>query len=151
MTSSKHGNDSGGAGATDPQYAEGYRGEKKLDTHPTESEVQAAESASGSRSANDPNRKGAHAHDHEARIEHPGEERDGGHRLFENRTQHDEGERNSEKGRRDRDLQRHDHDAREFQGHEGHADAPGGASDGDTANIKNTGKGGGNRSDADRA
>jgi hypothetical protein len=45
---------------------------------------------------------------------------DGDHRLFENRQQHDEAEKNSEKNRLSRDINRHDHDRRDFP------DVPGG-------------------------
>ena len=44
----------------------------------------------------------------------------GAHRLFEDRQQHDEAEKNSEKTRLSRDINRHDHDREEFQ-------VPGGA------------------------
>ena len=82
---------------------------------------------------------------HERFIAHPGPNNDGGHRLFENRTQHDDAEQGSERNRRDLDQQRHHHAPDEFQGRD--------ARDGGTGrhdNIKQTGRGGGNRSDEDR-
>ena len=39
----------------------------------------------------------------------------GEHRLFEDRQQHDEAEKNSEKTRLARDIDRHDHDREDFQ------------------------------------
>ena len=44
----------------------------------------------------------------------------GENRLFEDRQQHDEAEKNSEKTRLSRDINRHDHDREDFQ-------VPGGA------------------------
>jgi hypothetical protein len=44
----------------------------------------------------------------------------GRHRLFEHRTQHDEADLNSDKNRLEKDIDRHGHDAGEFQ-------VPGGA------------------------
>ncbi|MEJ7811145.1 MAG: hypothetical protein WKG32_12100 [Gemmatimonadaceae bacterium] len=40
---------------------------------------------------------------------------EGEHRLFEGREQHDEGEKNSEKTRLSKDIQRHHHDREQFQ------------------------------------
>jgi hypothetical protein len=48
-------------------------------------------------------------------MENPGCNRDGGHRLVENRLQHDEAEKNSEKNRMVIDAQRHGHDREGFQ------------------------------------
>ena len=67
------------------------------------------------RAANDPNRFGKRA---EAAAEpHEGDfpEHDGRHRLFEGREQHDEADKNSEKTRLERDIDRHGHDRDEFQ------------------------------------
>jgi hypothetical protein len=100
------------------------------------------------RAASDPRADGSDADDHERLIANPGANSDGGHRLFENRTQHDDAEKNSEKNRRDIDVRRHDHDAQEFQNRGGHAGSV--HHHDDPANIKSTGHGGGNRSDADR-
>lgn len=100
------------------------------------------------RAAHDPRADGSDADDHERLIANPGPNNDGGHRLFENRTQHDEAEKNSEKNRRDIDMQRHDHDHEEFQGRGGHAGSP--HAPDHSASVKSTGQGGGNRSDEDR-
>ena len=97
------------------------------------------------RAAGDPHADRTDADDHERLIANPGANNDGGHRLFENRTQHDNAEQGSERNRRDRDLQRHGHAADEFQGHD--------AREGGTGRpdaVKQTGRGGGNRSDEDR-
>ena len=45
-------------------------------------------------------------------AQHPA---DGGHRLFEQREQHDEADLNSEKNRLNRDIQAHDHVRENFQ------------------------------------
>ena len=98
------------------------------------------------RTANDPNRDGKRAgHDaeqHERMIANPSFENDGRHRLFENRIQHDDAENDSEQNRRDRDVERHGHDAAHIQGHTA-ADRSG------DATIKNAGHAGGNRAKAD--
>ena len=98
------------------------------------------------REAHDPNRGGkGSGHDaelHDRMIANPSDQNDGGHRLFENRTQHDEAEIDSEQNRRDRDVERHGHDTSKFQGHTA-ADRSG------DATVMNTGEGGGNRADTD--
>lgn len=98
------------------------------------------------REANDPNRGGKDSgHDaalHDRMIANPSAENDGKHRLFENRTQHDDAESGSEQTRRERDVERHDHDRSKIQGYSA-ADHHG------DATVKTTGEGGGNRSDAE--
>lgn len=100
------------------------------------------------RAAHDPRRDGTDADDHERMLARSPADADGGHRLYENRTQHDEAEKNSEKNRRDIDMQRHGHDHEQFQGRGGHAGSAHGHDE--PARVKSTGQGGGNRSDEDR-
>ena len=88
---------------------------------------------------------GSSAEVHDRTLDNGAPVHDGGHRLFENRTQHDEAEQGSERNRRDRDQQKHHHAADEFQGRDAHE---GGVGRPDV--VKQTGRGGGNRSDEDR-
>jgi len=71
----------------------------------------------GKREANDPNRHGKKSGDaadrHEREIGDP--EHDGRHRLFEERKQHDEAEKNSDKNRLIKDVDKHGHDREQFQ------------------------------------
>ena len=81
-----------------------------------------ADHSASKREANDPNSAGKHAakaaepHDHDL----AGGAHDGKHRMMEGREQHDEGDKNSDKNRLIKDIQRHGHDKEQFQ-------VPGGA------------------------
>lgn len=147
MGKPKHSDDTRGEQKGAQQHGEHEHGEK------TRSAIKAGINNDGrqletrsQREANDPNRGGkGSGHDaelHDRMIANPGSENDGGHRLFENRTQHDEAESDSEQNRRDRDVERHDHDRSQIQGHTA-ADRVG------HATVKNTGEGGGNRAKTD--
>ena len=78
------------------QHAEGQHGEK-AHSHLVD-EIQ---------SEGRPERADVEQRDLRRADEHPA---DGGHRLFEGRKQHDEAEKNSEKNRREIDVERHGHD-----------------------------------------
>lgn len=148
-----------------PKHSDDHRGEQKgaveRDDHGDKAyearkaeisdhgQQRGGEHGRSERAASDPRSdSGSDADAHERLIANPGPNNDGGHRLFENRTQHDEAEKNSEKNRRDIDMKRHDHDNEEFQGRGGHAGSP--HAPDHSAHVKSTGQGGGNRSDEDR-
>ena len=149
MGKPKHSDDTRGEQKGAQEQAQGEHGAK------THSAIKAGINNDGrrletrsQREANDPNRGGKQAgHEaelHERMIANPGLENDGGHRLFENRTQHDDAEKHSEKNRRDADVKRHEHDPESFQGRAGHSGHPATTPD-HSATIKSTGEGGGNR------
>lgn len=149
MGKPKHSDDPRGEQQGAQTHAEGDHGDKSYSARKAEINNDGRQLDTRSqRAAHDPNRGGKEgggaAQKHDQLAEHPGFEPDGGHRLFENRTQHDEAEQGSERNRRDRDVARHAHDGGHFQGHSD----PGGRPEPDT--VKNTGRGGGNRSDQDR-
>lgn len=154
MGKPKHSDDPRGDQKGAQTHAEGQHGDKAYQARKAEinnAGRDAGDAGDGEpRAAHDPRRDGSDAELHERKIAHPALERDGGHRLFENRTQHDEAEKNSEKNRRDIDLRRHDHDSAEFQGRSGHSGHPAATPQDGVTNIHSTGQGGGNRSDADR-
>lgn len=151
MGKPKHSNDPRGEQKGAQPHAEGQQGPKAREaflagiSDHSRRDAEAEES----RSARDPRADGSDADDHERRIENPDLNRDGKHRLFENRTQHDEAEQGSERNRRDRDVNRHGHDREEFQGHGGTGHAENGTTE-RPDRIRNVGQGGGNRSDEDR-
>ena len=149
MGKPKHSNDTRGEQKGAQDHAEGDHGDKSYSARKAEINNDGRQLDTRSqRAASDPNRGGnAAGHEaelHERMIANPSFENDGGHRLFENRTQHDEAEKNSEKNRRDIDMQRHGHDPDEFQGRGGHSGHPAVTPD-HSASIKSTGEGGGNR------
>ncbi len=157
MGKPKHSDDPRGEQKGAQQHAEGQHGPKayearkrEISDHDQQRGGQAARDAV--RAANDPrNADGSDGHLHEQFIEAQGQDRDGGHRLFENRIQHDHAERQSEKNRRTIDVERHGHEREQFQiphGRETHQALP---QDPPEGTVKSTGTGGGNRSDADRA
>lgn len=148
MGKPKHSDDTRGEQKGAQQQSEGDHGAK------THSAIKAEINNDGrriethsQREANDPNRGGkGSGHDaelHERMIDHLGDQNDGSHRLFENRTQHDDAEKDSEQNRRNRDVQRHDHDRSHVQGHDASERS------GHGATVKNTGEGGGNRAKTD--
>ena len=118
MGKPKHSNDSRGDQKGAQQHAEGQFGPKALEAKRAEIADHSRRDTSG-RTERDPGASAnGEAEAHERMIANPEFEADGRHRLFENRDQHDEAERGSEWTRRDRDIERHDHDPRKFQGHE---------------------------------
>lgn len=150
MGKPKHSDDTRGEQKGAQQHDEGLHGDK------TRSALKAQINNDGrqletrsQREANDPNRGGKQAgHEaemHERMIADPTGANDGGHRLFENRTQHDEAERSSEKNRRVIDVERHEHEPDAFQIPGGHTSHPASPSH-HSAKVKSTGDAGGNRS-----
>jgi len=97
----------------------------------------------GKREANDPNRHGKQsgeaAHAHEAEI--GDSEHDGRHRLFEERKQHDEAERKSDKNRLVKDVEKHGHDQEQFQVPGGRDVHPALGKDGPDETLNSPGKG----------
>lgn len=148
MGKPKHSDDSRGEQKGAQTHSEGDHGDKSYSARKAEINNDGRRLETHSqREANDPNRggkKGEHeAAQHDRMIANPGYENDGGHRLFENRTQHDEAEQDSEQNRRNRDIERHGHDASQFQGHDASERS------GHGATVKNTGDAGGNRANSD--
>ena len=151
MGKPKHSHDTRGEQQGAQDHAEGDHGDKThaaLKAEINNQDDRVTDSYS-QREANDPNRGGKGSDGHEAElhdrlIANPGYENDGGHRLFENRIQHDRAEHASEQNRLDQDVERHDHNTAVVQGR----DAPGHSNQ--HATVKNTGEGGGNRAAADR-
>lgn len=98
--------------------AEGQHGEKTRSRLKEQiNDEGAREETHSKREANDPNRHGKRtgtaAEPHEKELNFP--ESDGRHRLVEGREQHDEADKNSEKNRLSRDIDRHGHDREQFQ------------------------------------
>jgi hypothetical protein len=151
MGKPKHSDDTRGEQKGAQRHAEGQQGPKAHEAFLAGISDHSRRDGAAQRDTNDPRADGSDANDHERRIANPALERDGGHRLFENRTQHDEAEKNSEKNRRDIDMRRHGHDNDEFQGRGGHTAHPASGEQDHSANIRSVGQGGGNRSDEDRS
>lgn len=155
MGKPKHSNDPRGEQKGAQQHAEGQYGPKAFEAKKHEVAYGGADREPNPREANDPRsgqgraEYGSDSALHERKIGDPAGQRDGGHRLFENRTQHDEAERSSEKNRREIDVARHDHDRDHFQVVAGNERHPAAAPDG-RVQVKSAGDGGGNRSDEDR-
>ena len=135
MGKPKHSNDPRGEQTGAQQHDEGQYGPKAFEAKRAEIADQSGARRQSERAESDPGaRAGGEADLHERKIENPEFEADGRHRLFENRKQHDEAERGSERNRRDADIERHGHDKTKFQGHERER--------GDVT-IRSSGKGGG--------
>jgi hypothetical protein len=145
MGKPKHSDDPRGEQKGAQRHAEGQQGEKTREAF-----LAGISDHSRHEADDDPQARGDNKHEHERRIENPAANRDGGHRLFENRTQHDEAEKNSEKNRRDIDMRTHGHDSEEFQGPGGFTAHPRSGDQHHSANIRQVGQGGGNRSEEDR-
>ena len=96
------------------------------------------------REAHDPNRHGKQsgaAHEpHDQAL--AGGESDGRHRLYENRKQHDEADKNSDKNRLGKDVDRHHHDRERFQLEGGRENHPALPADGSGDTIKSPAQGG---------
>ena len=151
MGKPKHSDDPRGEQKGAQTHAQGQHGPKAYEARKAEINTRAAEREDRpQRAQHDPRASGGEAAAHERMMADPSLNRDGGHRLVENRLQHDEAEKNSEKNRMMRDAERHGHDRERFQvpgGREAHPRA-GGHGEGRT--VKAGGQGGGNRSDEDR-
>lgn len=102
--------------------ADDHHGKHAHGTEHDTDESGSADSSASKREANDPNSAGKHAakaaepHNHDLE----GGASDGKHRMMEGREQHDQGDKNSDKNRLIKDIQRHGHDKEQFQ-------VPGGA------------------------
>ncbi len=145
MGKGKHSTDTRGEQKGAQQHGEGQYGPKAYEAKRAEIADHSRTHGESGRDAADPNNDGkrhGEAELHERMIANPEFERDGHHRLFENRTQHDEAERGSERTRRDRDVQRHDHDPEKFQGLGPNGGGEAESRRADTT-ILNAGKGGG--------
>jgi hypothetical protein len=91
-------------------HAEGQQGAKtRARLEQQINDEGAREETHSQREANDPNRFGKRARTAAEPHEDDFPESDGRHRLFEGRQQHDEADKNSEKTRHARDVDRHDH------------------------------------------
>ena len=108
MGKPKHSNDRRGEQKGAQQHDEGQHGPKAFEAKWAE-----ITDHSGHPSATRENDPGNAAR-HEREMHDPSM-RDGRHRLVEERKQHDEAERNSEKNRLINDIQVHGHDRGEFQ------------------------------------
>ena len=106
-------------------HAEGQQGAKTRSRLKQQiNDEGAREETHSQREANDPNRFGKRAQTAAEPHEDDFPESDGRHRLFEGRQQHDEADKNSEKTRLERDIDRHGHDAEQFQVHKGKENHP---------------------------
>jgi hypothetical protein len=151
MGKPKHSDDPRGEQKGAQAHGEGQHGPKAYEARKREisdhDQQRGGQAGQSERAQHDPRAgDGSDAELHERKIANPELERDGGHRLFENRTQHDEAEKNSEKNRRDIDMRRHDHDNEQFQGRGGHSGHPEVTPDDARSTVHSTGQGGGNRS-----
>ncbi|MDF1502999.1 hypothetical protein [Roseisolibacter sp. H3M3-2] len=147
MGKPKHSDDPRGEQKGAQRHAEGQQGEKTREAFLAGISDHSRRGGGGDQ---DPQARGDNKEEHERRIDNPAANRDGGHRLFENRTQHDEAEKNSEKNRRDIDMRTHGHDPQEFQGRGGFTAHPQGGDQHHSASVRSVGQGGGNRSKEDR-
>ena len=125
MGKPKHSNDPRGEQKGAQQHDEGQYGPKAFEAKWAEITDHSGSRKDSERAANDPRGSGdGDAALHERIIANPEFNADGRHRLFENRKQHDEAEKNSEKNRRMIDVERHGHDADDFQIPGGRASHP---------------------------
>ena len=132
MGKPKHSNDTRGEQKGAQQHDEGQYGPKAFEAKWAEiTDHTNADRARGSeRAANDPNNDGKTGAG-EAALQmqeaHDPSMRDGRHRLYEERKQHDEADRASGKDRLIADVTQHKHDKEEFQipnGRTNHPNAP---------------------------
>jgi hypothetical protein len=151
MGKPKHSDDPRGVQKGAQTHAQGQHGPKSSEARKAEITARGSERDDRSESApRDPRAAGRDAERHERMMADPSLNRDGGHRLVENRLQHDEAEKNSEKNRMMRDADRHGHDREGFQIPGGRESHPAAGTDGPQRTMKAGGQGGGNRSDEDR-
>jgi hypothetical protein len=118
MGKPKHSDDPRGEQKGAQQHDEGQYGPKAYEAKWAEITDHSGARRESERAASDPRGNSDPQGDaelHERIIANPEFNADGRHRLFENRKQHDEAEKNSEKNRRMIDVERHGHDADDFQ------------------------------------
>ena len=119
MGKPKHSDDPRGEQKGAQQHDEGQYGPKAYEAKWAEITDHSGARKESERDARDPAAGGrkdeGEAERHERIIANPDLNADGRHRLFESRKQHDEAEKNSEKNRRMIDVERHGHDADDFQ------------------------------------
>jgi hypothetical protein len=99
-------------------HAEGQHGDKTRQRLKDQINDEGAQAETHSkRAAHDPNREGKRSQEAAAEHERFMEEdqRDGRHRIMEERHQHDPADRASGKNRLMRDVSRHEHDREQFQ------------------------------------
>jgi hypothetical protein len=105
-------------------HAEGQHGKKSLDKLQEQNasgggDAETADHGASKREANDPNSAGKlaaqAAQPHENELAHGAEGHSGKHRMVEGRQQHDEADKNQDKNRLIKDIQRHGHDKEQFQ------------------------------------
>ena len=151
MGKRKHSDDPRGQQKGAQTHAEGQHGPKAYEARKAEINTAGSERDDRpQRAQGDPRASGDEARMHERMMADPTLNRDGGHRLVENRLQHDEAEKNSEKNRMMIDAERHGHDREDFQIPGGRESHPRGGDEGGHRTMKAGGQGGGNRSDEDR-
>ncbi len=150
MGKPKHSNDPRGEQKGAQTHDEGQYGPKAYQAKWDEITDHSGARRSSERAENDPAAGGRHdegrAEQHERIMANPEFNADGRRRLFENRKQHDEAEKNSEKNRRVIDVERHGHDAGQFQipgGRASHAASPN--AEPEAPIIRSGGQGGSNR------
>jgi hypothetical protein len=118
MGKPKHSNDPRGEQKGAQQHDEGQYGPKAFEAKWAEITDHTDSRRSSERAEADPNR-GGRSGDRQAELHenemHDPSVRDGRHRLAEERKQHDEAERKSEKNRLISDIQVHGHDREDFQ------------------------------------
>ena len=147
MGKPKHSNDPRGEQKGAQTHDEGQYGPKAFEAKWAEITDHSGARKESERAANDPGAGGRKAEGeaalHERIIANPEFNADGRHRLFENRKQHDEAEKNSEKNRRIIDVERHGHDKANFQIPGGRTGHPAGPDHGDPP-VRSGGQGGSN-------
>ena len=149
MGKPKHSNDPRGEQKGAQQHDEGQYGPKAFEAKWAEITDHSGARKESERATGDPSAGGRKVEGegalHERIIANPELNADGRHRLFESRKQHDEAEKNSEKNRRMIDVERHGHDADDFQipgGRSSHAANPHADDGGALGGGKGGGKGG---------
>jgi hypothetical protein len=128
MGKPKHSDDARGEQKGAQQHDEGQYGPKAYEAKWAEITDHTGARKESERAEGDPAAGGGKVEGeaalHERIIANPELNADGRHRLFESRKQHDEAEKNSEKNRRMIDVERHGHDADDFQIPGGRASHP---------------------------
>jgi len=114
MGKPKHSNDSRGDQKGAQQHDEGQYGPKAYEAKFAEISNHASSRRQSERAIGDPNRGDGLAAQHEQEQRDPSM-RDGKHRLFEQREQHDRADFNAEKNRLNSDVEVHGHDRSKFQ------------------------------------
>ena len=132
MGKGKHSNDTRGDQKGAQQHDEGQYGPKALEAKRAEIADHSGSRGQSERAIADPNRDGKSGEGltalHEQEKNDPSM-RDGRHRLFEERKQHDIADRNQDKNRLQDDVEKHGHNRDEYQVIGGRAKHPEGAED----------------------